>query len=579
MNPKLPTWNGEWKSFSDYKLAVELEADGQKPDDLPYLAPRLVRNLTSRAWEACVDIDREKLKAEKGYQYLLQYLRDKRGKQHVDQLGDALGKYFQSGEAYRREGENLADYDLRHSALLRDMTKAMKEVGASNTVPSEIFGWFVLNQYLRLDPSDAATVKSTANSYKIEDVMAALRRMWGGESLAEKDLEKKRRAGSAKTYLATPEPEGGDGAIWASASPEDENEDLNDENPDELQAWFDDSLEAYLARPEDEEVFANFQEVRNRFANARKSLDRARTGRGFYPNNKGSGKSGAKGSGSSREGTFPGRCMRCGKYGHKAMHCRQQGKGSEPSSGSGSGHNVGFVFMNALTTKVPVKLAWQEFMFPKDVEIAPSQDVAMAWMVAMSSTSEPPASAYAVLCQQGEQKAILDSGASESIVGAITLQGIYDHFSYLGFDPEAEVKVDRNVNKSFIFGNNQTSAALGLAKMSAGICGEERQLDVHVVDGATPLLLSGKWLYDAGAVINFKTGRAIFTEISPREIQLERAPSFHLMMPVTAFHGNQDILDNLFVQDGEDPGVAQLKDSSPRGEVHAVGSGTAEQTC
>ena len=63
----------------------------------------------------------------------------------MDLLGDALGKYFQSGEAVRKDAESLSDYELRHGALLRDMTKAMKEVGASNTVPSQIFGWFDLN--------------------------------------------------------------------------------------------------------------------------------------------------------------------------------------------------------------------------------------------------------------------------------------------------------------------------------------------------------------------------------------------------------------------------------------------------
>ena len=42
----------------------------------------------------------------------------------------------------------MSDYELRHGALLRDMTKAMKEVGASNTAPSEIFGWCVLNQFI-----------------------------------------------------------------------------------------------------------------------------------------------------------------------------------------------------------------------------------------------------------------------------------------------------------------------------------------------------------------------------------------------------------------------------------------------
>ena len=274
--------------------------------------------------------------------------------------------------------------------------------------------------------------------------------------------------------------------------------------------------------------------------------------------------------------------------------CIAASKASDSSGGSGSGHNVGFVFANGWPQQEAVEVAWEEILVLQESitweepAVAATGRVALtseneeqasaaACMVALTSENEEQASAFAVLCQQGEQKAILDSGASESIVGANTLQGIYDHFSVLGFDPDEEVKVDRNVNKSFIFGNNQTSAALGLAKMSAGICGEERQLDVHVVEGSTPLLLSGKWLYDAGAVINFKTGRAVFTEISPREIQLERAPSFHLLMPVTAFQGNRDILANLFIQGEADPGLAQLRNSSLSGEVHAVGSVAAEQ--
>ena len=495
----------------------------------------------------------------------------------MDLLGDALGKYFQSGEAYRREGENLADYDLRHSALLRDMTKAMKEVGASNTVVSEIFGWFVLNQYLRLHPSDAATVKSTANSYKIEDVMAALRRMWGGESLAEKDLDWRRS-----------DVPGQQRPIWPLQSQKVGMGPFGPAPPPKMRMRTSTTRIRMSSRRGSMTVWRPTWPGRRTRKSLRTSkkpgidsrmLERAWTEpeRDVASTPTTRARASLEPKAADRVGKEPSPAAACDVGSMDTRLCIAGSKARVASHPAAAA--LGFVFMNALTTKVPVKLAWQEFMFFKDMEIATSQDVAMAWMVALSSTSEPPASAYAVLCQQGEQKAILDSGASESIVGAITLQGIYDHFSYLGFDPEAEVKVDRNVNKSFIFGNNQTSAALGLAKMSAGTCGEERQLDVHVVDGATPLLLSGKWLYDAGAVINFKTGRAIFTEISPREIQLERAPSFHLMMPVTAFHGNQDILDNLFVKDGEDPGVAQLKDPSPRGEVHAVGSGTAEQTC
>ena len=39
INPKLPTWNGEWRTCSDYRLAVELEADGSKEEELQYLGP------------------------------------------------------------------------------------------------------------------------------------------------------------------------------------------------------------------------------------------------------------------------------------------------------------------------------------------------------------------------------------------------------------------------------------------------------------------------------------------------------------------------------------------------------------
>ena len=128
INPKLLTWNGEWRTYSNYRLAVELEADGSKEEELQYLGPRLVRNLSGRAWGSCIEIDRKKLKTKAGFEYLLQFLREKRGKQQVDLLGDALGKCFQPGEAVRKDAESLSDYELRHGALLRDMTKAMKEV-------------------------------------------------------------------------------------------------------------------------------------------------------------------------------------------------------------------------------------------------------------------------------------------------------------------------------------------------------------------------------------------------------------------------------------------------------------------
>ena len=128
-----------------------------------------------------------------------------------------------------------------------------------------------------------------------------------------------------------------------------------------------------------------------------------------------------------------------------------------------------------------------------------------------------------------------------------------DELEHLGFDPDAEVSLDTSLRKSFIFGNNQTSLALGQAQVTAGIHGEEQKLKMHVVEGQTPLLLSSKWLYDQEAVIDFRKGQALLPKVSPEPIQLERTSTYHLMLPVTAFAGHDEAKAKTEVpSDGED---------------------------
>ena len=149
-----------------------------------------------------------------------------------------------------------------------------------------------------MDPSGVATVKSHAASYRFEDVITAMRKMWGGESLAEKDGECKRRFGGAKTYMAMPSAEDPDeDAVWANYVPG-EDETQVDEPLDDLEQVFD-GASVYVAY---------------------------RTSRGFYPI-KGGGKMGSQG--------FT-------EIGHKAMGCQSKG-GTDGSAGSGTG-SVCFVY-------------------------------------------------------------------------------------------------------------------------------------------------------------------------------------------------------------------------------------------
>jgi hypothetical protein len=47
VDERLPSWNGEYSTFLDYKTRVLLVKDSIKDEDLPLLAPRLPRCLSS----------------------------------------------------------------------------------------------------------------------------------------------------------------------------------------------------------------------------------------------------------------------------------------------------------------------------------------------------------------------------------------------------------------------------------------------------------------------------------------------------------------------------------------------------
>ena len=147
-----------------------------------------------------------------------------------------------------------------------------------------------------------------------------------------------------------------------------------------------------------------------------------------------------------------------------------------------------------------------------------------------------PVPTYAALTDeiQTQTKSILDCGASESIIGAHTLQVLYEKYAELGMDPDQEITVDRHQRQSCAFGNNETSLALGFAHVSAYIAGHRMKIPVHVVEGQTPFLLSSRWLEEHEAMINFKTGLANFRFLGDEAIQLDRASTNPLLLPLTS---------------------------------------------
>ena len=331
LDPKLPWWGGDWTTFADYTLRVELKADATKEEDLPQLGPRLATNLVGKAFESLGELDREALKKKDGWPYLLKHVEKTRGKTKVDLLGDAFSEFFIKRETFRKEGEEMNDFEARFRTTVRRMEKALQAVGAESKMPSEVYGWFLLNVF-KLEPSDAANVRGKAESYKLEHVLSALNTMWSGGSLGLRDAEMRRRKRDGGSYVCEDYP---DAEILQAQEDNWENEpDQNNNDDEEVLAWFQEARSALLEEAEDGEILANFRE-------ARKALDQARVSRGFYlvrnPNgargdgrSKGSYKDRAPGSGKGSPDYSDKICMRCGKTGHIARTCPQR-------SGAGKG--------------------------------------------------------------------------------------------------------------------------------------------------------------------------------------------------------------------------------------------------
>ena len=512
INPKLPSWSGDWQGFRDYELKVGLEIDSTKQDVRILLGPKLAKNLVGKAWELVEEVDREKLRGEKGAEYLLEYLKQKRGKDKIDLMGDSLRDLFMKPDVHRKEGEEFVDYIPRYRNYVKAVDTALKELAPEKKMPEELYGWYLLNACMRLEPSDVANIKAKAANYTLTEVENTIKVMWSGGGLAQKDLDRKRFKSMGKGYLASEEDLGGQ-PIYEVNGGDEENAYDEEENTDEDQEQLEDLAIAMLETPDDDQLLTAYQDAKKKmqYKEARKMLAKTRVSRDYYPvpnrfNRKNNYKREDAKRGKSAEREFNGDCMRCGKFGHKAKHCPQKKTSEKSAKGAnymviGEDHQQCGIYLNET----------------KDDKVF---------------------------------RAILDSGASETIIGVDTLQELYEIYMEMGFDADAEIQIDRSLHKSFVYGNGETNEAIGLAKITVGLLGKEVQLEAHVVDGATPLLLSSKFMYEQDIQIDFKKGHAWFKHWGEK-VKLERAPSYHLLLSILGFPGNEKDLEKLKIPEEE----------------------------
>lgn len=193
---------------------------------------------------------------------------------------------------------------------------------------------------------------------------------------------------------------------------------------EEAAAQYHEALTAFLEDPEETEVYANFRD-------ARKDIDQAKTPRGFYPVQNSntrttSGMRQGNGFDNSRNPDANKDCMRCGRRGHIARNCPQRPqKGKGFSKGKGKVH---FSDMSEATT-----VGYIDSIF----EVDKTQD--SIWV-----------NGQAELSMRG--KAVIDSGASDNVIGVDTLQDLADLYEELGFAVDQEFTVNRTIHNNCVYG-------------------------------------------------------------------------------------------------------------------------------
>lgn len=86
----------------------------------------------------------------------------------------------------------------------------------------------------------------------------------------------------------------------------------------------------------------------------------------------------------------------------------------------------------------------------------------------MTMANEPFEPIYAMNSEETSFCGILDSRASETIIGVNTLQELYERYKRLGFGARKDIELDRSLHKSFVCGKGEERDALELAKINVG---------------------------------------------------------------------------------------------------------------
>lgn len=181
----IPRWDGNLKTWEEYKQRADWYMRGTKKEDRVLLAYRLAQKLTGAAYGQRNNFKNEEMEKETGVVHLLTILQANIVGNSINEVATKIIVYLL---IHRLPGQKSFEYFTAHDDALSELEAALVAIGEEVKELPKKFVAFLFLERFGLDESEKAVVITKAGDrYNMLKVRAALQELWGDEALTAHD--------------------------------------------------------------------------------------------------------------------------------------------------------------------------------------------------------------------------------------------------------------------------------------------------------------------------------------------------------------------------------------------------------
>ena len=502
---------------------------------------------------------------------------------------------------FRNKDEMLERYVVRHATEL----KLLEDLGCQ--LPEQLRLWHFLSRGGFPEQTWPAIRGLMGADHTLSKAVKAVQKMFGAESHPDvKELEKLR-----KTLVQKIEGGGRKSEVYYEADDEEDDawwtydgdynyDDWDDSwwaNEDEEEDY---AYEAYEDGGEDvpqelEQMADQTDELLVTWLESRKKMAEYAKSRGFYPVmaippeatssfSGGGGKSYGKGKGKGKRGKSKGKKGKVNRPFPKGSFGAGKGKQSpfpprSTTSGSTQQHGPRFKRMRdgrMGLENADVNFIEEVFEVVDDVKMEvdehyfPEENFGMFGMEETLMVEETEFSNMTVesevnLVENGKVRGVCDGGCTTTVCGKEIWKTFLEQRQKIG---DYDAVLYSRCNRTFRFGNGEVLKATVKAQLRVWILGRRKHIEVHLVPGGTPFLISRACMEEWKIMIDYSTKTMCFVDDEATGwVEVERSNKGHYLFDILGENGREEAL----LQEEENVQKKNKKDDSSSSEESADG--------